>query len=602
MMNHKRPSVPRLLMSVALAITLVACSSGPKEPESVDITSAPSQSIETYMIKADSSQGNLQNDWLIMAAKAAVKAGQAKQTDLLLKRIEKLPLTEIQQAEWQLTRAKLYKLQQMYSQLVAELNFKPWWHLSDKPWIEFYSLRADAYEHLDKPFEANRELVGLGKFITSDDQQASLARHIWRNFAGYSQFEITKLVTEPDEDVLDGWLQLAIYMKTLSGNVPQLKNTLEHWLAENPNHPAALYTPQSIKDILSLQIVKPTHNALLLPLSGKFSKQAKLIRDGFIFSMLNDSDRDKNATLTVIDTNANTADDIKKTLLANKIDFMVGPLIKENIESLQKDLQADDIHIPALALNIPSEIEKGNDTCYFTLSPEQEVSQAAKYLFSQGLHYPLILAPEGHYGERVVKAFSDEWAKYSQNKVAVQYFGDKRHLQRNIDSVFGLQDSKQRIAQMDELMNIPLQTEARSRRDIDAVYIVANSAELTLIKPFIEVAVNPDAKPPKLFSNSRSNSSSKQYEDLSGIIYSDIPLLVNRKTGVTDEMNKLWPDQSNQEKRLEALGMDAYKLLEELPQMKVVPGYTIKGETGNLSLDDNCVVQRQLSWAEHAGR
>ena len=49
---------------------------------------------------------------------------------------------------------------------------------------------------------------------------------------------------------------------------------------------------------------------------------------------------------------------------------------------------------------------------------------------------------------------------------------------------------------------------------------------LTLIKPFIEVAVNPDTTPPKLFSNSRSNNGRQQYEDLSGVMYSDIPLLV----------------------------------------------------------------------------
>jgi outer membrane PBP1 activator LpoA protein len=63
-------------------------------------------------------------------------------------------------------------------------------------------------------------------------------------------------------------------------------------------------------------------------------------------------------------------------------------------------------------------------------------------------------------------------------------------------------------------------------------------------------------------------------------------------------MTELWPNQSNMEKRLEALGMDAYKLMGELPQMKVVPGYSVPGQTGTLSIDNNCVVQRELSWAE----
>ncbi|GAL21438.1 LppC putative lipoprotein [Vibrio maritimus] len=35
-------------------------------------------------------------------------------------------------------------------------------------------------------------------------------------------------------------------------------------------------------------------------------------------------------------------------------------------------------------------------------------------------------------------------------------------------------------------------------------------------------------------------------------------------------MNKFWPKSSNAEKRLQALGMDAYTLTKELPQLKAV--------------------------------
>ena len=197
-----------------------------------------------------------------------------------------------------------------------------------------------------------------------------------------------------------------------------------------------------------------------------------------------------------------------------------------------------------------------------------------------------------------LKRFNEEWRKYSSNKVASSYFGDKRQLQKNINSVFGLQESQQRIAQMQSLMRISLESPPRSRRDVDAVYIVARSSELTLIKPFIEVAINPDAKPPKLFSNSRSNSGGATYEDLSGVAYSDIPMLINPDPTIEAEMNELWADQSNMEKRLEALGMDAYKLIGELPQMKLLPGYSVSGQTGVLSIDNNCVVERELDWAE----
>ncbi|UFN70000.1 penicillin-binding protein activator [Vibrio alginolyticus] len=599
MINHKRLSVPRILTPVALAITLAAFSSGPRQPDGVDVTLEPTQSVQNYMIQADSTEGSLQNDWLIMATKAAIQANQFDQAELLIKRLARQQLTEVQQAEWQLARATIQQKQGNYSQLLQLLNFKPWWKLPNEQWKDYYLMRADAYQGLNQAFEANRQLVAFGQYASSAEQR-EISSRIWMNFGSYSEYELTSLETEPNEDVLDGWLQLAVYAKTLSGNLSQLKNTLERWLSENPSHPAAIYTPEEIQNILSLDIVKPNNTALLLPLTGNFSPQAQLIRDGFVFAMMNDRNRDPSATLTVIDTNAYNADQIKQRLINENIDFVVGPLEKENVELLHTtmDGSANGPTIPALALNIPEDVQPDSNICYLALSPEQEAAQAAKHLFSEGYNFPLILAPKGSFGERVTEAFNKEWRKYSSNKVAASYFGDKRQLQKDINEVFGLQESKQRIAQMQSLMRIKLETQPRSRRDVDAVYIVARSTELTLIKPFIEVAINPDAKAPQIFSSSRSNSGGATYEDLTGIIYSDIPLLIDPDPSVTAEMNELWSEQSNMEKRLKALGMDAYKLISELPQMKVFPGYSVGGQTGILSIDNNCVVQRELSWAE----
>ena len=599
MKNHPRLSVPRLLTPVALAMALAACSSNPSAPTSVDITQDPMQSAQSYLMQADSSQGSLQNDLLIMALKATINENNNEQAQLLIKRISKQSLSESQQAEWQLARAQLFINDEQLEQALSQLNFQAWWKLTPETWAQYHQTRADIFTALGRPFDSSRELVALADYVDNAQQEA-IADQIWLNLNHYNTHTITTLTTDMSENILDGWLQLAVYMKTLNGNIPQLKNTLEQWLAENSTHPAAIYTPKVIQDILSLEIIKPTNTALLLPLSGKFAKQAQLIRDGFIMAMMNDKDRDTNATLTVIDTHAEDAADIDAQLIEKNIDFVVGPLIKANIENLHKLQQARLASIPTLALNIPDQVEEGVNTCYLALSPEQEVEQAAKYLFSQGYQYPLILAPQGNYGQRVVEAFNSEWRKYSKNKVAVNLFGDKRQLQRNINTVFGLQDSQQNIAQMDALVGIDLESQPRSRRDIDSVYIVANSAELTLIKPFIEVAINPDATPPKLFSNSRSNSGNKQYEDLSGVTYSDIPLLIHPNPQLDSQMNQLWPKNSNTERRLQALGMDAYQLMVELPQMKVVEGYSIQGKTGTLSINDQCIVQREISWAERS--
>ncbi|OAJ92165.1 penicillin-binding protein activator [Vibrio bivalvicida] len=599
MNNHKRLSVTRLLTPVALAVTLAACSSAPKTPRSVDITLDPNQSVQTYLMRADSSQGSLQNDWLIMALKASIDTGDTAQSELLIKRLARQSLNEMQQAEWQLARAELLISRDNHAEALQILNFKPSWQLGEDQWLNYHQLRASLFTKQGDFYNATRELSLSSRYL-AESEQAFVAQGIWNNLNQYSAQQLETLKQQETDPVVSGWLELTGLTKTLASNLPQLKAGLEQWLTDNSNHPGAIYTPQSVTDILALEITKPVNTALLLPLSGKFAKQAQLIRDGFILEMMNDSERDESATLTVIDTNAASLEELESVLVEKQIDSVVGPLLKSNIEKLQQ-AQANFVNpLPTLALNIPDEIQAGNSTCYLALSPEQEVAQAAKHLAQQGYQYPLILAPQGRLGSRVVEAFDKEWQKHSDTKVAINLFGDKRQLQRDINKVFGLQGSQQHIAQMDSLLDIPLESQPRSRRDIDAVYIVANGSELTLIKPFIEVAINPDTTPPKLYSNSRSNSGRQQYEDLSGVIYSDIPLLIQPDAALKAQMEQLWPKDSNAEKRLQALGMDAYRLMEHLPQMKVVHDYTISGSTGVLSINDDCIVQREISWAEHS--
>lgn len=594
MKNKKRISVPRLLTPIALAITLAACSSSPQAPTAVDITAAPTQSAQSYVMQADSLQGNIQNDLLIMALKAATQNQEWNQANLLSKRLAKQSLSPVQMAEWQLARALILTHEQSPQQALKQLNFQPWWPLSNSQWISYHQRRAELFVQLQDHFNVSREYILLSNYLTDDEQEA-IANKVWASLHLYSEYELTAQVAEQDEDVLDGWLQLAIYMKTLSNNPAQLKNTLEKWLAENNSHPASLYTPADIQAILDLEIIKPQNTALLLPLSGKYASQGQLVRDGFIHAMLDDFNRDADATLTVLDSEALSMEQLQKELAERNVDFIVGPLQKNEVEQLQNTTQ-----LPMLALNIPDQPLADNRFCYLTLSPEQEVAQAAKHLFSNGYQYPLILAPKGRLGERVAAAFEKEWQKYSKNEAAVSYFGNKAQLQNNINSVFGLNSSQARIAQLNKLINMETESQARSRRDIDSVYIVAKNDELTLIKPFIEVAINPDSTPPKLFSNSRSNNGSKrQYEDLTGVAYSDIPLLLDQNSSLNNKIDTLWPKSSNSEKRLHALGMDAYRLIVELPQMKVVPGYQVSGQTGILSIDDQCVVQREIGWSEH---
>ncbi|WP_375751388.1 penicillin-binding protein activator [Vibrio sp. HN007] len=597
--NHKQISVPRIVTPIALAITLAACSSKPPEPQSVDISLAPAQGVEAYLIKADSSKGSIQNDWLIMALKAAIESGDTQQASLIISRLEKQKLTVPQMAEWKLLRAQNDMALERPEVVQQELYFEPWWELDNAQWIEYHTIRADAYETTGDYFNASLELNELYN-ISAETEHEALASRIWDHLSQYSEIDLNDFKARTDDWVMRGWIDLALYMNVLNDDVAELKSTLESWFEENTQHPAATYTPGAIQDILNLEITEPKRTALLLPLTGKYEKQAQLVRDGFLFALLQDPMRPEDATLSVFDTNQLSTEEINEKLSEENIDFIVGPLVKSEIEEIQAMQETRENKIPMLALNFPEELAENPQYCYLTLSPEQEVSQAAKHLTEEGYKYPLLLAPKGALGQRVTEAFKKEWEANNKTEVEVAYFGSKAQLQQTIDTVFGLKSSQARIVQMDNILGTETENQPRSRRDIDSVYIVARSSELTLIKPFIEVAVNPEATPPKLFSNSRSNAGGKrQFEDLSGVIYSDIPLLIEDDEMLDAKMEELWPEQSNGQKRLHALGMDAYQLITELPKMQIVPDYRVQGKTGELTMGEQCIIQREVGWAEH---
>lgn len=596
-MNHNSLSVSRLLTSIILMLFVSACSSLSSQPDNLNITAQPTLSSKAYADQAANSQAPATTDWLIMELKASVVEKDYTQGQALLKTLAKLPLSNSQQAEWLLARAKITAATSDSETALKGLNFQEQWQLADIQWANYHQLRASLFEDIKDYFNADRDWIAYKEFQSQADTTTT-DQHIWDNLNLYSTDEIVQLKTQPSETELQGWLYVATEMKTKLSDPMQAQQDLQLWFAKNISHPIVTHTPDDVQRILDLDITNPQNVAVLLPLNGKYEKPAKLIRDGFIHAMTNDTDKDPTFKMTIYDTSTQSLDDIYAQLKADSVDFIVGPLIKDNVEKLQN---INNDSIPMLALNFPDDIKQGSQVCYLTLSPEQEGAQAAKHLFNNGFKYPLVLAPKDKLGQRITEAFTTEWAKLSNTPTATSGFGSRAELQKNVKDAFGLTDSQTRINQIRQITNMGMETEARSRRDIDSVYIIATRSELTLLKPFIEVAINPDAKPPKLFSNSRSNNGkARQYQDVSGIVFSDIPMLINKDDSASSEYDSLWPNSSNTEKRLHALGMDSYNLLDELPTMKVIQNYKSQGETGLLSINDQCVVQRELSWAEHA--
>ena len=110
-------------------------------------------------------------------------------------------------------------------------------------------------------------------------------------------------------------------------------------------------------------------------------------------------------------------------------------------------------------------------------------------------------------------------------------------------------------------------------RSIDAVYVVANSLETRMIKPYVDVSVNPMGSLP-IYTSSRGydSAATEVASELNGMHIADMPLLLGGYEQQREQIALLWPQTQGDLLRLFAMGYDAVSLAENLQQMRKVGG------------------------------
>ena len=135
---------------------------------------------------------------------------------------------------------------------------------------------------------------------------------------------------------------------------------------------------------------------------------------------------------------------------------------------------------------------------------------------------------------------------------------------------------------------------------MDSVYIVATQDELTLIKPMISMRVS-SRDNVGLYASSRSYQAGAGPDyrlELDGLQFSDIPLLSGANPALMQQAAKSFNNDYSLV-RLYAMGIDAWTLANHFNEMRSLPGFQIKGDTGNLSANQDCVINRKLVWSQY---
>lgn len=556
-------------------------------------------SAQSYLKRANNAGSKVNRDkFILLAAKAQLNNNQTESAEKLLKKLSKnLSSTPAVQAQYRYLSAKVMIKRKQYSEALEKLNFSYQWQLPPWQWRHYYQTRSWLYAQVQQPLKQIAELSLLSKYV-STQEATQVNGNIWHLLRPIPQDELAELAQHATEPLLAGWLQLAYIAKHYGADPNQLVSYLGRWQRQHKSHPAASTLPIDLEKALNTQPYSPKKIAVLLPLSGEKAQIANPVRVGILSHYLKEPEG--NVQLEFYDTSKDPVTAYKKAL-EEGAEFVIGPLLPNNLNKLKEYQTQFPSAVPQLYLNQVDNFSPSSDQYYFSLSPQQEAVDAAMHLFRDGIKTPLIFASNNNIGHRMATAFNDEWQTLTEELAEIHYYDSGDKMKLTVQQAMGVTDSKARIAKMKTLAGRKLKADFRSRQDIDAIYMIASARDLPLLKPFIDVNFSVFADPVPLYTTSRSRpngdirSSAPEYN---GLTVSESPWLM-QNTPDNRTVDKLWPTWNNGQQRLYAMGFDALALVGKLAQMRAFPGFHYKGDSGLLSVDEDGVIDRQLQWAKY---
>ncbi len=435
---------------------------------------------------------------------------------------------------------------------------------------QYSEVKALAYEKKGEMLTALQERMVLDKQLRSDpNAQSQNHQKIWQTLMNIPAVTLGQLSKQATGD-LDGWVMLALYVR----NVPadRLSNSLAQWKQKYSNHPAT--------DILaglsangSNANNSGTRIALLLPLSGQFKPQGEAIRDGFLAAWY--ADNTAKPLVDIYDTNPQNILDTYQQLIKAGVKMVIGPVDKESINKLLN--QYSPLPIPMLALNTlsPQPPARIQGFYQFGLSPEDEAELAAQKAWETGKRFAAILAPVGAWGDRMVRAYQQAWENMGGQVKTIQRFD------KNINNVAKL----------------------AATSGADTVLLAAYPTEGRQIPPFVRY--NSQTTPLSIFATStiyaNGTANPSLDKDLNDVVFCDMPWILTPNEDALNLQNTLqqyWSNSMSSFKRVFAFGVDVYRLTAQLLQEPAPTIVQLQGQSGNLSLNGQGVVKRQLLWAQ----
>lgn len=468
-------------------------------------------------------------------------------------------------------------------------------------WLVSAQLDAAKGQNLDSIRTLFRLSQLYGLHLSERDKRLN-NELIWQNILALPAESLTPFQSDFGQEV-DSWIQLAQILQSFAKRPHIFGQQVQNWTRA---HAQQALLPQQVIALTQVQPFKPKHIAIALPFSGKRSKEALTIRDGILAAAALNSD----VSYSFIDTQKLSVAQVEQLVQQQQIDFIIGPLLKETVQNYQQSsiLSA----IAQLNLNMPTSEQlqpseqtaeqKNTQHFYFALSPEDEVTQAVEYFVAKGIKHPAVIYANNSLGRRLHQQFEQLWQTKTDSELESIAFENKSKLGEAVKALLDVDISAKRIAQIEQLFGAKIKSEERSRTDIDAIYVIANSQQTRLIKPFFDVNVSIFGNSLPIYASSRSyviDETRSQKLDLNGLSFTQMPWLLAQTGNDVSDLYQQIGENNTQLKKLFAFGYDAHKLVPLLPYLTVLKETSVNALTGELTLTEGNQISRQLTWAQY---
>lgn len=607
------PEMPRKLITLAclsLALGLAACSSPGREPGVVSDARPADQlsGIHKMIERAEGMSSPQAEKTLIEAANQLLDQNKLQEAAKILVPLDSSMLPANVKADHVIALARLAMVQEKYARATELLTTDERGLVTasislDAERLNRISLlRAQAWEAQQNYLAAARERIFVSAMLASPDAFNANHQQIWSDLISVPTENLEQLAQTVAIPEIQGWLELAWIYKSQQDNIDQQLKDLRKWQQKFANHPAAKQLPDSLRLLAELSDKKPANIALLLPLQGKFRQSAVAIQNGFMTAHYAAAARlgdGKPAPVVRVydSTDIRNFTNVYRKAVADGADIVVGPLQKENVHQLV--LAKGTLPVPTIALNTDDTTTEAPSNLYqFGLSPEDDAREIANHARISNFTRAAVLFQSSPWGERAAAAFTEAWqAQGGEIKIATRFESSPQSLAATIKNLLQVDQSEARNRELKRVLGKDAAFEPHRRQDLDFIYLVASPEQARLIKPLLNFYYANDLP---VYSGSQIYSgepSPAKDRDLDGIIFCDIPWMLEQPDKLKRSMLSAWPNANPRYFRLNALGADAYRLQARLHMLTHTASTGLFGATGNLNIGEHNRIQRGLTWA-----